>query len=180
MKIRPLLFAGLILSAFTFNSCEDDVLTTDFSVTLSQDFVVTEINDSVFIKDTIVDATDQSGDIEKYKEQIETVSVEKVTYLLTSFTGDNTHELETGVLTLSDTAGANAQNIVQLSNVNLMNLLNNETELAVNTGAAELLSTLVKESPHTFKLHTEGQVNKTAFDFTIRIKIYLNIKAKVL
>lgn len=180
MKIRLLLLSSLLLTAFSFNSCKDDILSTDFTVTLSQDFIVTEVNDSVFAKDTLVNATEQSGDIEKYKDQIENVTVEKVTYLLTSFTGDATYELKQGLLNLSDSAGNNSQNVFTLQNVNLQNLLNNETQLNVNTATTDLLGTLVKESPHTFKLHAEGKVNKTAFSFVVRVKFYLKLKAKVL
>lgn len=180
MKRKIIGIGVFLMSVVIFSGCDDEILTTDFTVTLSQDFVVTEVNDSVYVKDTLVDAADQSGDIEKYKDQIEKVTVEKVTYLLTSFTGDNTFELQNGVISLSDITGVNTKNIVQLSNVNLMNLLNNETQLPADTSAVSLLATLVKNAPHQFKLHADGELNKTAFDFTLRLKIYLTIKAKVM
>jgi hypothetical protein len=180
MKIKTILATGMLLSAFLFSGCEEDALTTDFTVTLTQDFVVAQVSDSVFVKDTLVDAADQSSDIDKYKDRIEKVSVEKATYLLTHFVGDNTHELKHGLISVSMPDGTSPKTLASLANVNLMNLLNNETELAVDAAAVDQVCTLVKDAPHSFKLHAEGTVNKTAFTFTVRVKIFLKIKAKVL
>ena len=180
MKIRTLAFILLFAAGLAINSCTIDPVSTDFSVTLTQDFVVNEVNDYVYVKDTLVNAADQSGDIEKYKDQIEKVTLEKATYQLTSFTGDATHVLKHGLISLSDASGANAQTITSLLNVNLQSLLNNETQLNVNTNSSDQLSLLVKNAPHSFKLHAEGTVNKTTFSFVVRLKFYLKIKAKVL
>ncbi len=181
MKTKILLFVLLFPAFILMNSCqEDELLSTSFSVVLTQDFIVSNTADSVFVKDTLLDASAQSGDIEKYKDRIQQVSLTRVSYLLTAFNGADDQELSQGNIVISDTGGTNSMLLTTLSQVNLKALWNNETDLTVNQPAVELLGNLVKDAPHAFRVHAEGVMNKKPLDFTIRIRFHLTIKAGVL
>ncbi|MCX6273351.1 MAG: hypothetical protein NTU44_19445 [Bacteroidetes bacterium] len=181
MKTKNLFMILLLVSAGFFTGCQkDSLLSTNFEVVLYQDFVVTSVNDTLFARDTVLDASAQSTDIEKYKDNIQEVSLTKVAYFLTNFSGDTTQKLLEGHVAVANEDGTNTTSLTSMNNVVLKSLLNNETILTIDPTGATNLGTLVLNAPHRFKVSAFGRTDKKPLDFTIRIKFYLKIKAKVI
>ena len=181
MKTKLIILASFLAITGFFSGCqEDSLLSTNFETVLYQDFIVTNVNDTLFTVDTVVDASAQSSDIEKYKDNIEDVTTTKVTYLLTDFSGDTTQTLLEGSLNVANEDGTNSTALTSMNNVVLKSLLNNETELTLNQAAAQQLGNLVLNTPHRFSVSALGRTDKKPLNFTIRVRFYLKIKAKVL
>lgn len=178
MKKNILGLALVVMLVGLFSSCEDDILTQDFGITLSQDFVVTT-TDSVFALDTILDAGAQSEDITKYSDNIEDFILEKVTYELTAFAGTPDQTAVVGTIDVADTNGTNQTNLTSLANVNLMSLLNNETELPLNQTGATFLTNQLKASPFAAKVLLAGEANHGPLSFTVKFRFYVKMKAKI-
>lgn len=180
MKIKFLFLLALAVASISFNSCnEDEVLSQDFDVVLYQDFTVNNANDTVFTGEQLLDAVAQNSDIEKYKDHIEDITLTKVTYFLTAFNGAADQELITGAIDVADTSGANRVNLTSMANVNLASLLNNETQLTLNQGGMDLIGNRIQNAPHAIRVYYGGSLNKKPIDFTIRLRFYITMKAKI-
>ena len=162
------------------NCKKNNILTQDFSITLTQDYVINNVNDTVFSGFQILDAAAQNSDLDKYKDHIQDLTLTKVTYSLVSFTGPADQVLLHGAIDIADTAGVNRTNLTSMSNVNLHGLLNNETELTLNQTSVTWLTNRIKNSPHAVKVFYSGNVNKKPLNFTIRLKLYVTMKAELL
>ena len=181
MKIRLYLFIALAFTAFSFNSCnEDEVLSQDFEVVLHSDFTVNNTTDTTFSGEQLLDAAAQNSDIEKYKDHIEDMTLTKVTYFLTAFNGAADQELITGAIDVADTTGANRVTLTSMANANLSSLLNNETQLTLNQAGMTLIGERIQNAPHAIRVYYTGSVNKKPLDFTIRVRYYLTMKAKII
>lgn len=181
MKTRILFFIVLAISAIGFNSCkEDSVLSQDFDLVLYQDFTVNNVNDTIFTGEKLLDAASQSSDFDKYKEHIEDITLTKITYFLTAFNGPADQELLNGAISIADTNGTNLTGLTSMANVNLAGLLNNETELTLSQAGVTMLTDRVKNSPNAVKVIYSGNVNKKPLDFTIKLRFYIKMKAKIL
>jgi len=178
MKKNIFGLAVIIMLVGLFSSCDDDVLTQDFGITLSQVFVVNTA-DSVFALDTVLDAGAQSEDITKYSDNIEDFVLEKVTYELTAFGGTPDQTAVVGTIDVADTNGTNRINLTGLANVNLASLLNTETELPLNQSGAEFLAGRLKASPFAAKVFLDGEANHGPLSFTVKFRFYVKMKAKI-
>ncbi len=175
--ISLVVLTGLVL----INSCkEDNVLTTDFSVTIKQDFTVNVIYDTVFVIDTVLDATTLSSDIAKYEDRIEELTLTRVTYKLTEFDGDSSHVLQEGIVGVAAPGDTIPTTLASMSNVNLQSLLNSEEELPMGQSAVTLVSGLVKNPPNQFRFIMQGSVNKKPVNFKVEFKFNFQIKAGIL
>lgn len=178
--MKRTLFSLVLVSIFAglFSSCDDDVLTQDFSITLYKEFVVNTA-DTLFSVADILDAGAQSEDITKYSDHIEDFVLEKVTYELTAFNGTPDQVALLGTIDVADTNGTNRTNLTSLSNVNLSSLLNTETELPLNAGGTSFLVNNLKTDPFAVKVFMDGNANKGPLDFTVKFRFYVKMKAKI-
>ena len=180
MKTKLFAFGIMILTIVMFNGCnKDNLLTKDIDLILNQDFTVNNVNDTIFTGIKLLDASAQSSDIETYKDHIENLSITKITYLLSAFNGPTDQQLLHGQIDLTDTAEANPVNLASMTNVLLSSLLNTETELQYNAAGQTFLIDKLKNSPHALKVSYLGNLNKKPLDFTIRLKIYVKMKVKI-
>jgi hypothetical protein len=181
MKNKLLFLVAFVFAAVTFSSCnEDEILSQDFEVVLHSDFTVNNTTDTIFTGEQLLDAAAQNSDIEKYKEHIEDMTLTKVTYFLTAFNGAADQELITGAIDVADTSGANRVNLTGMMNTNMASLLNNETQLTLNQAGMTLIGERIQNAPHALRVYYNGSVNKKPLDFTIRVKYYLTMKAKII
>jgi hypothetical protein len=178
MKKNILGLTFIVMLVGLFSSCDEDILTQDFTIPLTQEFVV-NTTDSIFAIDTLLDAAAQSEDITKYTDNIEDFILEKVTYELTAFVGAPDQTAVIGTIDVADTNGTNQVNLTSLANVNLMSLLNNETELPLNQAGATFLANQLKASPFAAKVILSGAANKAPLNFTVKFKFYVKMKAKI-
>lgn len=181
MKIRFLVFGLLIITASAFNSCKkDSLLTKDIYVTLSSDFVVAQAASTSWDESKLLDAAAQSSELETYKDVIENVSLDKVTYTITANGGPAGQVLTNGFIDVADAAGGGRLNLSTMQNVNIPAALNVETQVPVAADATIKLVDLIKNTPHQAMIYSKGTVNAAPIDMTVKVKLYLTVKVKLL
>jgi|GEM_PF-1598316 len=181
MKTRFLAISLLSIVFLAFNSCtETKLLTKDIYVTLSSDFVVNETTATTWNDSTLLDAAAQSSDLETYKDAIQTVTLDKVTYQVIAFNGPAGQILNSGFVDVADAAGTDRKNLAQMQNVNIAASMGSEHELPVNADAATKLVGMIKDSPHKAMGYTHGVVSAAPIDMTVKVKYFLTVRVELL
>ena len=181
MKIRFLVSGLFAFAAAGLNSCDEaKILTKDLSVPLSVDFVINEGVATSWDYAELLDAAAQSSELETYKDVIQKVTIDKVTYTVTAFNGPAGQMLNTGFVDVADTTGGGRLTLAQMTNVNIPAALGNETEVPFDATAATKLTDLIKNSPHKANVYTKGTVSAAPIDMTVKVKLYLTVQVELL
>lgn len=178
MKILFLAMLGVL---FVFsNSCkDDDILTQDFNIVLSKSFDVNQA-DTIISINQLLDAVAESDEISKYSDHIEDFTLEKVTYVLTAFTGPADQNIINATLDVAEKTGANRTNLANISNVNLASLMGNETQLSLNQAGTNLVTAKLGKDPWAINIYFDGNANKGPLDFAVKFRFYIKMKAKII
>lgn len=178
--MKTLYIKSLLLTTFLFIflSCED-LVDAVFEFYLEQEFVV-DSSTKDFDKNYIIDATDQSSNIQEYSDNIKEIEILDVKYRLTSFNGPDGQKINTAKLTVSDTGGAGAEEIATVTDEDLQFLLTNEKTLIPNQAGINRFAALIKAPPHQAMLNLAGDANEAPLDFTVLFRFRIKMTASPL
>lgn len=170
--MRKLYFLLPLSLTFLFSSCE---LSKDFMVNLEKEFVVNYAATS-YSQAGDVDATKFSGDFDKYREDLKSLDIVKLSYVITSFTGSLTQKITNATLKVGDTDGSSLTDLASLSNVLLSAVAAKEQEIIVNEAGEDVLEDLLLGDDSTARLSFAGTANEAPVKFTIKFKIQCKVK----
>lgn len=177
MFLIPVVIAGLVV--LTTSCDDDDILTQDFNVTLSKEFVVNSSDTNLLVFDTL-DASAESDVITRYGDHIQDLTLQKVTYEVTAHTGPADQKLIAAFLDVAERNGQNRTNLSSVSNVNLASALNSETQLYLEQAGIDLAKTNLKSDPWSIAVFFTGVTNTAPIDFTVKFRFYIKIKAEII
>jgi hypothetical protein len=181
VKIRILLFSLAVVGLVSLDSCkETKLLTKDLYITLSTDFIINEPSSTSWDESELLDAAAQSADLDTYKDVIQKVTLDKVTYTVTAFNGPPGQMLNTGFIDVAEESGAGRLTLSQMSNVNIPAALGVESEVPMDATATTKLVDLIKNTPHKAMVYTKGTVSTAPIDMTIKVKLYLTVRVELL
>ena len=176
IKIFPVV---ALVSLFFFVACDDDLLDVTESFTFETEFVVFSGEPS-YNDNRVVDLAQDQSLINQYGSKIKKIEVESVRYWLKAHEGSENQLLEVLTLNVADADGTDVKSIIQLENVVLAQLLNNPTDLSLNSSGVSKLETLAQEPPHQFLYLLEATANEVPLDFTIVFEVTAKMTANPL
>ncbi len=179
MKKFKLLPVLALATMFLFVACDDDLLDVTESFTFETEFVVFSGEPS-FTDNRVVDLAQDQSLINQYGSKIKRIELESVRYWLKAHEGTETQQLESLTLNVANADGTDSKNIIQLDNLVLAALLNNPTDLPLNSTGVNKLETLAAEPPHQFLYLLEATANEVPLDFTIVFEVTAKMTANPL
>jgi len=181
--VKPQLIVALALVALLAGACSlldkaDDV---NFDATLDETIVVNETDEDsevVYAKTIVLDAA-SDPDINKYKDKIDAFTIKKVSYQVTSFTGDNT--VFSGTLSFGDASTSTPTIAATITNLNLQQAYSSGQvfDLAVNQTDVDKIETLLKDDK-AVKLYLDGFLSSTPVSSSIKVILEVTVKADAL
>jgi len=167
-----------------------DVIT--FTAVLDHEFVVNETASNPNGKDyatkpedEVLDAATVNAEFKEHADKIESIKINKVTYVLTGYnsTCPNAVGFSQGQLTFSDpdVTGTTGSVIIDLENANLKTSSDAATvyTIDVDQAAADEISRLLKEKKKV-RIHASGRLSCTPLSVTISAKLDCTITTRVL
>jgi hypothetical protein len=188
-------FAAICVAFFMSSaSCElfqnADVIT--FSAVLEHKFNITEEADfpggadyATDPADEVLDAATVNADFAKHADKIESIKINKVTYVLSGYSADPNCQpvaFSNGTLTFSDPDVGGTVNVVSnVSNANLKGASDSGTvfTLPLDQDAADQISNLLKEKKKV-RIHAAGRLSCTNLFLKVSAKLDCTITARVL
>lgn len=162
--------------AFVFTSCEN-FPTVKPKITFGKEFFVNNSGAS-FSGQEVINAS-ESTDFEKYKNKINKISIEKVTYTITEVSGNAT-SLVTGTIAVANSTGSNKTTLATLNNVNFANALNVETEFSTNADAIKIVEDALAEDPNKMTIYYSGNANAGPIRLRVKLNFYSKITARLI
>ncbi len=163
MKMRIL--PGLLtISLFLMTGCKD-LLDVEERFTFQYTFSV-NTDEHSFSDSRVIDLAANVSIIDEYGSKIKEVKIEQAKFWLTTFSGPDSQQIESGSLRVSETDGSNLQLIAELSDLQLQALLNTPHELTIRDAGVQLLGDLAADPPHRFQLHGDMEINEGPLAFT--------------
>ena len=157
-----------------------DLANVSLSPNFTIDFTVNEPTETHFLKDQVLDGDSVSSELNKYRNNIKSVEVTKVTYFLPYFTGGAGQTLQSGeVKVINPTTNAEMV-LATLTNVNLASVAAKETDLTTDKAAVNMLADLLKNDPHKVKVRLSGVVNEAPINLIARLTVYTKVTASPL
>ena len=162
-----------ILTALVFLSgCE---LSKDFIFTIQKEFTVS-YNSTAIDKVEIINAAESSKNLDKYKDDLKSVQVEKVTYTITYFNGPSSQQINSAALAVAPAMGSAFTQLAAMSNVNLMAVASTEQELDVDEAGEDVLEAALLGDDHTFQMKYSGTANEAPLNFKVKFKVTCKVK----
>ncbi len=173
-----LCFLGLIV----MSSCTTtkDLVTKDIFVDLSADFVINQPSNTSWDESKLLDAAAQSPDLATYINVIQKVTLDKVTYKITTFNGPAGQTLTNGWIDIADENGNGRLNLATMTNAAVSGIVGQELEVPMTENAKTYLVDQIKNSPHKAMSYTKGTVSAAPIDMTVRVKFYLTVRVSLL
>lgn len=175
MKNIALLWLSVV-GIFTLNSCET-FPTIKPKIVFGKEFSVNN-SGATFSGQDMINAS-ESTDFEKYKNKINKVTIEKVTYTVTEVSG-NAKTLVAGTIAVANSTGSNKTTLATLSNVNLTNALNVETELSTNSDAIKIVETALTEDPNKMMIYYSGNADTGPIRLRVKLQFYSKVTARLI
>lgn len=119
------------------------------------------------------------ADFEKYKNKVNSVDVERITYTILESTG-SASTLVSGQLEVADSKGGNRATLTTLTNVNFANSLNRETDITAGTAALETLENALSTAPFQANLYYSGVADKGPVRLRLKLKFYTKVTARII
>jgi hypothetical protein len=187
-------FAAICVAFFMSSaSCElfqnADVIT--FSAVLEHKFDISEESDFPGGKDYATDPADEvldagkvNADFAKHADKIESIKINKITYVLSGYQAPNcgTVSFSNGTLTFSDPDAGGTTNVVtNVSNSNLKGASDAGTvfTLTLDQAAADEIAKLLKEKKKV-RVHGAGRLSCTSLFLKVSAKLDCTITARVI
>lgn len=137
-------------------------------------------------KDEILDAATVNADFAKYKDLIEDIEINKVTYVLSGFGTKRTVcpgaiAFSGGTLTFSDpdATGTSGTVVANVSVPNLETAQGVETELDIDQAEADAIAAILKKG-NKVKIDAHGNLSCVPLQLTVTVKVDCTISARVL
>ncbi|NJN41464.1 MAG: hypothetical protein HC811_03700 [Flammeovirgaceae bacterium] len=186
MKTKLLAFLSIVLLSLT-SSCElfnqlDDVT---FDIVLMHPKEVDENLTGSNVTYTDVQTLNASAhpDIDKYKDKIESFTVNRVTYTIKNFASDDgsTVNFSNGSTSFSAVGASSGSVIATVSNVDLLSAATSEDEfdLDVNAAGLEEIANYLKNDL-AVKIYSSGTLSKIPVSFTVETRMYVTVVAGAL
>ena len=187
MKIfasKEFYFVAFAFVTFSMASCDlldkaDDV---DFDVVLEDDFEISEESEGTnktYSQILTLDAT-SDPDINKYKNKISGFKINKITYIVSQYTGASNSTFS-GTLSFGDASSAVATVAVTITNLNLQTAYTSGTEyeLLVNQADIDKIGALLKDDK-AVKLYLNGSLTATPAFADIKVFLDASVTADAL
>ena len=172
MKIKTIVFGIVLLVFFISPACEELDVSYEFFIEHEIEVVSSS---KEFDVEEILNASDASSYIKEYGDKIKSIDILDVTFQLTRFNGPDSQQINTATLKVSDENGGGPVEISTITNINLLDALNNVQPLQVNPAGVDRLAALIKAPPHTAMLTFVGNANEEPLDFKVlfRFKVVM-------
>lgn len=174
--MKKLDFVVVIMMLTTFMGCKN-FPTVKPSVEFEKELVVNNSTAAFSGQDLLNAGAD--ADFEKYKNKVNSVDVERVTYTILETTGSAT-TLVSGQLEVADSKGNGRATLTTLSNINFSNSLNKETDIVAGTAALTTLKNAFSTDPYQINLYYSGTGDKGSIRLRIKLKFYTKITARII
>lgn len=151
------------LAVFFFASCDEDLIDNLFDVEESFSFSIelpVIADEPYFSAAELFDLSDEVDLIKEYGELIKEVNLDHIYIQILEYEGDIDITVDAGSLYVMEADGTNRKLITHLGELNLMDLVDNPTELELNEEGVNLLGELAKNPPHSFMLEYELQLDE--------------------
>lgn len=165
-----------VLSVFSLTSCET-FPTIKPKIVFGKEFSVNN-SGATFSGQDMINAS-ESTDFEKYKNKINKVTIEKVTYTITEISG-NAKTLVGGTIAVANSTGSNKTTLATLSNVNLANALNVETDLSTNADAIKIVEAALLEEPNKLMIYYSGNADTGPIRLRVKLQFYSKVTARLI
>ncbi len=184
MKNYRVAFLALF-AVFFLASCDEDLIDGLLDVEESFSFSVelpVMTDESDFSATEIFDLSDEVDLINDYGDLIKEVNLEHIYFQIVDYEEDIDVTVDAGSLYVMQVDGSNQQLITNLGELNLLDLVDNPTELTLNEAGVNLLGDLAKTPPHSFMLQYEIQVDEEnlPINFTVEFEFTATMVANPL
>lgn len=149
---------GMLLVVLFIFGCTAE---KDFTMKFDKTFTLNYSSTSFTAPTTEINAAGNEN-FNKYKEDIKSVELQKVTYTITNFVGNTTQMLDTAVL-IYDTNNV----LSSIGSIYLASIAAKEQVLPYSQTAADNLSSKMMNSPYKATIGFHGEVNEAPVKFTI-------------
>lgn len=153
---------------FFFASCED-LLDVEEQFSFSVEFPV-EANETSFSASELFDLSDEVDLIDEYGDLIKDVNLDEIQVQITAYEGDIDVEIDMGVLSVSEADGSNMQVIASIGSFNLLDLVDNPTDIDLNAAGVALLGDLAENPPHQLMLHYSLELSEADLPLNFVVK----------
>ncbi len=170
--MKKTILVMLLTLLWLFTACE---FNKDFMVTLQKDFTV-HYNGTSYAQTGDVNGNDFSDDFKKYRDDLKSLEIVKLTYIISNFTGSATQKINSATLEVGDPAGSALTNLASLSNVLLAAVAGKEEEIVVDAKGENKLEDLLLGDESKARLVFSGTANEAPVKFTIKFKIQCKVK----
>jgi hypothetical protein len=166
-------------------SCElfDKVDDITFNVVLEHPFIVDEDFDSngeerAYSDLQIVNAADVNQEFNKYKDKFKSITVNKITYVVSDYVADGTVLFNDGKLGFS-AQGATAKQLAELAFVNIQTAVGTEWTLPINQAGLDEVAHILKDDKIVV-MHSVGKFSSTPVAFKVLVKLDCTVTADAL
>jgi hypothetical protein len=133
-------------------------------------------------EDEVLDAGTVNQDFAKHADKIESITINKVTYVVSGYSSDciNPVGFSGGTLTFSDPDGGGTGGIVKnVSHANLQAIQGSEQVLNFTQSEADELANLLKNKKKV-RIHASGNLSCTPLFLNVKARLDCTIKARVI
>jgi hypothetical protein len=166
---KKYLFFILLLTAFTFNSCD---IKHDFTFTFETPETTAGAVDLSFSE--VLDATVVSSEFSKYKNDIDKIEISRVRYLVTQATATASARINSIQIKVGDVNDNQSVDLASANDIALMSVAAVDQEVQMNQAGKNRLNDLLKNSPHKAKIYVS--INGTSGVTTYKVKLKIDVK----
>ncbi|HNS73027.1 MAG TPA: hypothetical protein PKI81_06460 [bacterium] len=150
-------------------------LSKDFIVTLEKEYTV-NYNGTSYSKAELINATSFSDDLDKFEDDLKSVNVTKVTYLVTYFNGPASQQINSALLSVAPADGSSFTTLTSFANVNLASVAAKEQEVEVDEAGEEVVEDELLGADHSLQMKFAGTANQAPLNFKIKFKVTCKVK----
>ncbi|MBP7462328.1 MAG: hypothetical protein KBA26_13655 [Candidatus Delongbacteria bacterium] len=158
----------LLTSLILFGCTAEKDFTMKFDKTYNLDYALTE-----FAAPSLQINAGNNENFNKYKDDIKSVELQKVTYTITNFVGSATQTLDTAVVIVDS-----INTLSRIGHITLANVAAVEQVLPYDQTIADQLAAKMLNSPHTAEVRFHGRVNQAPVKFTIKFTFEFKVTYK--
>ncbi len=170
----------VVLSGFLFlQACDEDLLDVNETFTFEHEFEVYSEETSTQLT-SLLDLAEEQDLIDEYGSKIKNIEVQNVKYWLKAFNGSEEQMLNTLQLQVANPDGTDPHSMVQLENIALHQMVNNPTNLPIDTEGVSRLEDLIEIPPHSLMYFLDVSINEVPADFTVVFEVTAKMTANPL
>jgi PBP1b-binding outer membrane lipoprotein LpoB len=177
MKSKKLFFIILLLIAFVFSSCQEEIEPNFGFVFESNDRTISPYPYNF----VLIDPSSLSHEFTKHKNNIDKVEVSRISYLITSTRGDITNaKIDSIKIQVDDIYNhpLTAIDLALKSNIVLANVVDIEQNMQINSAGKNRLIDLIKDPPNFSVLYFSANTSGGFFSYSVKFKVYFRVTYK--